>query len=147
MDVHDYLSDDGQVVLALCSALGLRDNDSGTEAAPFTLSEWNDLEKKIAESSFRQPAEIQGRNAETIEKELGTAPSEAERIASLLGRAGKLALDLESVFSRGMWAVTRGDQRYPPRLRETLKHLAPSVLFGSGEIRLLQKPGVAVVGF
>ena len=146
MDIRDYLSDDGQVVLALCSALGLRDNGSGTEASSFTLSEWNDLEKQIAASSFRQPAEMQGRNAETIEKELGAAPVEAERIASLLGRAGKLALDLESLFSRGMWAVTRGDLRYPSRLRETLKHQAPSVLFGSGEIRLLETPGVAVVG-
>ena len=146
MDVRDYLSDDGQVVLALCSALGLRDNGSGTEAAPFTLSEWNDLEKQIAASSFRQAAELQGRDAETLKKELGAAPAEAERIANLLGRAGKLALDLESLFSRGMWAVTRGDQRYPARLRESLKHQAPSVLFGCGEIRLLQKPGVAVVG-
>jgi predicted Rossmann fold nucleotide-binding protein DprA/Smf involved in DNA uptake len=139
------LSDDGQVVLALCSALGLRES-GGSDAAPFTLSEWNDLEKRIAESSYRQPAELQGCGAGEIEKELGVTPAEAERIARLLGRAGRLAVDLESFFSRGMWALTRRDQGYPARLRDTLKHQAPSVLFGAGEMRLLQTPGVAVVG-
>ena len=146
MDVRDYLSEDGQVVLAFCSALGLRNNESVGDAAPLTLSEWNALEKRIAESSFGKPAELQGRDAATIEKELNADRAEAERLALLLGRAGRLALELESLFSRGMWAVTRTDERYPSHLRETLKHQAPSVLFGSGEIRLLQKPGVAVVG-
>ena len=145
MDVRDYLSDDGQVVVALCSSLGLRES-GGAEPAPFTLSEWNDLEKRVEQSSYRQPLELQGRGAAEIEKELRVTAEEAERIASLLGRAGRLALDLESLFSRGMWVLTRQDRGYPTRLRESLKHQAPSVLFGAGEVRLLQKPGVAVVG-
>jgi predicted Rossmann fold nucleotide-binding protein DprA/Smf involved in DNA uptake len=71
---------------------------------------------------------------------------EAERIARLLDRSGRLALELENIFSRGMWAVTRADELYPPRLRDSLKHQAPTVLFGAGEIQLLRRPGVAVVG-
>jgi predicted Rossmann fold nucleotide-binding protein DprA/Smf involved in DNA uptake len=38
------------------------------------------------------------------------------------------------------------DDLYPAKLRNTLKHQAPSVLFGAGDIRLLAKAGVAVVG-
>jgi len=38
------------------------------------------------------------------------------------------------------------DELYPARLLETLKHQAPTVLFGAGDIRLLQRAGVAVVG-
>src|SRR5882762_4384320 len=130
MDVRDYLNDDGQVVLALCSALGLRENGASAEIAPFTLSEWNDLEKRITESSFQQPVELQGRAAGEIEKELGVPPTEADRIVRLLGRASRLALELESLFSRGMWAITRSDQRYPARLRDTLKHRPPACCSG-----------------
>ena len=34
----------------------------------------------------------------------------------------------------------------PPHLREALKHQAPAVLFGAGNIQLLQRAGLAVVG-
>jgi DNA processing protein len=144
MNVHEYLSDDGHTVLALCSPLGL--SKTGDEVSPLTLSDWNELEKKIENSSFKRPSELQGRSAEEISRELLLAPAEAEQIARLLGRMGELSLELETCFSRGMWAITRLDERYPARLRDTLKHQAPSVLFGAGDIRLLQRPGVAVVG-
>jgi len=145
MNVHDYLSDDGHAVLALCSPLGLS-KTGGEEVSPLTLSDWNEIENKIKASSFKRPSELQGRSAEEISRELSLAPAEAEQISLLLGRMGPLALELETYFSRGMWAITRLDERYPGRLRDTLKHQAPSVLFGAGDIRLLQRAGVAVVG-
>src|SRR5260221_11756613 len=45
-----------------------------------------------------------------------------------------------------MWVVTRVDEHYPAKLRDTLKHQAPTVLFGAGDIQLLRRGGVAVVG-
>lgn len=142
MDVRDFLSDDGQAVLALCSNFALAED--GPSA--LTLSEWNELETQIAQSSLGGPAALQGLAAERIGKELGMGESEAERIGALLDRAGRLAMELEDVFSRGMWAVTRVDEGYPARLRQTLKHQAPAVLFGSGERSLLNQSAVAVVG-
>ena len=53
---------------------------------------------------------------------------------------------IEALFSRGMWAVTRMDELYPARLRDTLKHQAPTVLFGAGDPALLRRGGVAVIG-
>ena len=79
-------------------------------------------------------------------KELAIPLHEAERIVRLLDRASRLALQLEDLFSHGMWAVTRMDEHYPAKLRDTLKHQAPTVLFGSGEIGLLRHRGIAVVG-
>jgi len=38
------------------------------------------------------------------------------------------------------------DDRYPARLRRILKHQAQVILFGAGEIGLLNSPGLAVVG-
>src|SRR2546421_3136319 len=121
MDIRDYLSDDGQVVLALCSSIALPENGV---VAPFTLSQWNNLEEEIANSAFKRPAGLQGLGAEAIAKELPVLSAEAERIARLLDRAGRLAMELETLFGKGMWALTRVDEKYPARLRDTLKHHA-----------------------
>jgi predicted Rossmann fold nucleotide-binding protein DprA/Smf involved in DNA uptake len=64
----------------------------------------------------------------------------------LLERSGRMALELENIFSRGMWVVTRMDELYPAKLRETLKLQAPTVLFGAGDVALLTRGGVAVIG-
>jgi predicted Rossmann fold nucleotide-binding protein DprA/Smf involved in DNA uptake len=146
MEIRDYLSDDGQAVLALCSSFALPPGTGRDAMEPFRLSEWNELAKQIDESPLRRPAALQGQTAEQLAKDLGSAAGQAERIARLLERSGRLALELESLFSRGMWAVTRVDEQYPAKLRKNLKNQAPSVLFGAGEPGLLRTGGVAVVG-
>jgi DNA processing protein len=144
MDVREYLSDDGQALLALCSPFAL--TDDSLDGGPFTLAEWNKVEKQIHQSAWKRPAELQGKTAEQIAKTLSISIGDATRIARLLDRSGRLALELEGIFSRGMWAVTRLDEQYPAKLRETLKHQAPTVLFGAGDIQLLTRAGVAVIG-
>lgn len=146
MNAHDYLDDDGQAMLLLCSALALPDGAERTGLAPFKLTEWNQLAKKIHGSSLQRPAALPGHSAEELARELALALDEAERITRLLDRAGRLALELENLFSRGMWVVTRVDEHYPAKLRETLKHQAPTVLFGAGDIQLLKRAGVAIIG-
>ena len=146
MDIRDYLSDDGQTVLALCSTLALREGGASDAPQPFKLSEWNELSRQIESSSLKQPAALQGRTASELAKELELPLDEAERLVRLLDRSGGLALELESLFSRGLWAVTRVDELYPAKLRDTLKHQAPTVLFGAGDIHLLDRAGVAVIG-
>ena len=146
MNVSDYLNDDGLVMLALCSAFGLPEGAAAGETAPFTLSEWNKLARQVHDSPLKQPAALQGRTAADLARELTIPPDDAERIVSLLDRSGRLALELEGLFSRGMWAVTRTDDQYPAKLRDTLKHQAPTVLFGAGSIQLLRGGGIAVIG-
>ena len=145
MEIRDYLSDDGQVLLALCSGLALP-KDSLNAPAPFKLSEWNEIERQIETSSLKRPCELQGRSEQELEKTLGVVPEDAKRIVELLGRSAPLALELENLFSRGIWAVTRLDEKYPSKLRDTLKDKAPVVLFGAGDIQLLQARGIAVIG-
>src|ERR1051325_5737643 len=146
MNAHEYLSDDGQTMLSLCSSLALPPHAAETDLSPLKLSEWNQLARKIAESSLKTPAALQGRDADELAKALAIPADEAERIARLLEFAGQLSVELQNLFEQGLWAVTRVDELYPPHLRDTLKHQAPTVLFGAGEIRLLQRAGVAVVG-
>ena len=146
MNVSDYLSDDGLVLMALCSAFALPEGAAADGTAPFTLSEWNKLARQIHDSPLKQPAALQGRTAADLARELAIPPDDAERIVRLLDRSGRLALELEGLFSRGLWAVTRADEQYPAKLRDTLKHQAPTVLFGAGSLQLLRRGGIAVIG-
>jgi DNA processing protein len=146
MNVSDYLSDDGLALLALCSAFALPEDAAAGGTSPFTLSEWNKLARQIHDSPLKQPAALHGRTADALVKDLAILPGDAERIVQLLDRSGRLALELEGLFSRGLWAVTRVDELYPKKLRDTLKHQAPTVLFGAGDVQLLRRGGVAVIG-
>ena len=146
MNAREHLSDDGQAMLLLCSSLALPPAAAETDLSPLKLSEWNQLERKIRESSWKHPAALHGRSADELAKTLALSGGEAERIARLLEFAGELSVELQNHFERGLWAVTRVDEHYPAHLRARLKHQAPTVLFGSGNIRLLQRAGVAVVG-
>ena len=146
MNVHDFLGNDGHAVLLLCSAFGLADEQKERGASPFTLTEWNELALQIERSPLKTPAALLKCGAADIANALGLAADEAQRIADLLGRAGHVALELEQLSSRGMWVVTRVDEQYPAKLRDTLKHQAPTVLFGAGDIGLLRRAGLAVVG-
>jgi predicted Rossmann fold nucleotide-binding protein DprA/Smf involved in DNA uptake len=142
MNAHELLSDNGHAVLALCSSVGLKD---GGDLTALKLSEWNDLEIRLASASLT-PAGLHGKAAESLSGELKIDLPLAERIAALLARGGRLALELERMFAAGIWALTRVDEAYPAKLSGTLKQHAPSVLFGSGNIPLLNKPAVAIVG-
>jgi predicted Rossmann fold nucleotide-binding protein DprA/Smf involved in DNA uptake len=146
VNAHEYLSDDGQAILLLCSSLALPSHAAETDLSPLKLGEWNQLARKIADSSLKNPAALQGRSAGELANALAIPADEAERIARLLEFAGQLSVELQRLFEQGLWAVTRVDELYPNRLRDTLKHQAPTVLFGAGDIRLLQRAGVAVVG-
>src|SRR5205814_1810790 len=129
MDVRDYLSDDGQALLALCSQLALPEEASTAGPAPFKLSEWTQLARQIEVSPWKRLAALRDQSAAELAKGLGIPLDDAERIVHLFGRAGRLALALDDLFSRGMWAVTRLDEQYPAKLRDSLKHQAPTVLF------------------
>jgi predicted Rossmann fold nucleotide-binding protein DprA/Smf involved in DNA uptake len=146
MNVSDYLGDDGLVLMALCSGFGLPEGAAAEGTAPFTLSEWNKLARQVHDSPLKQPSALQGLTAADLARELTLPPDDAERIVRLLDRSGRLALELEGLFSRGLWAVTRADEQYPAKLRDTLKHQAPTVLFGAGDVQLLRRGGIAVIG-
>lgn len=145
INARELMSDDGAVVAMLCSHLGLVGGDEPL-AAPFTLREWNALERKIHDSEVRYPRALLGLSAVDLAQPLGLVAAEGERIAELLARGGSLALELEHLSASGIWCVTRMDDAYPARLRNTLKHQAPPVLFGAGEFEIFQKPSVAIVG-
>lgn len=135
-------SSDSQVILLLCSHLGLSSNPDTT---PFTLRNWNPLARKLQESSLR-PRALLDLNDQDLVTRLGVSREDASRISRLLERRGSLAIELERLESLGIGVFTRADESYPRRYRQRLKDAAPAVLFYSGNQELLGQPGVAVVG-
>src|SRR5438132_12521448 len=142
-DARELLSEDGMATVMLCSQLGLGEEHDATE---LTLKEWNALAQKIAASHLKRPSALLGMAAQELAKVLGLVLSEAERMVHLFARGGTLALELENLADTGIWCVTRADDTYPARIRKTLKHQAPPVLFGAGELTILHQPTIAVVG-
>jgi len=144
IDVLEQLTPDGAAVVMLCSRLGLSD---GAEAAsPLTLKVWNALALKIQESEIKRPSALLGLSAADLSRRLGIADAEAESIVRLLDRGGSIALALEQLASSGIWCVTRVDDSYPSRLKNSLKHQAPPVLFGTGDSSILDRPAIGIVG-
>ena len=146
MNTHEYLSDDGQAMLLLCSSLALPSSAREMGLSPLKLGEWNELERKLRASPLKNPSALPGRDADELARLLALPMEDAERVARLLAFAGELSVEIQNLHARGLWAVTRVDELYPPHLRDTLKDKAPAVLFGAGDIQLLQQPGGAVVG-
>ena len=138
------VSSDSQVVLLLCTQLGLARRDS--ELKPLSRSEWNDVARAIDASSFKRPGALLGAAAASLAVDLNITPVLAERISALLARGGQLAIELERLGTLGIWVLTRADPLYPPRLKERLKGHAPSVIFGAGPQETLNHRGIAIVG-
>ncbi len=69
-----------------------------------------------------------------------------QRLTRLLDRGIQLAMALERWQQRSIQALSRADDSYPQRLKKTLKHLSPSLLYVCGNVDLLAGGGLAVVG-
>ena len=68
------------------------------------------------------------------------------RLQHLLERGFQLSQAIECWQARAMWIVSRADAEYPKRLKAKLREDAPAILYGCGDINLLDFGGLAVVG-
>jgi hypothetical protein len=83
INARELMSDDGAVIVMLCSQLGMSGGDEPA-AAPLTLREWNALARKIRDSEIKYPRSLLGLSAESLAKRLGLIATEADRIVHLL---------------------------------------------------------------
>ena len=140
----EILTDDSQAVLLLCSTLALPRSTAAPK--PLSRSEWNDLARAIGTSRFRRPGALLGASPHEVSKELHIPESLSHRITMLLERGAQLAIERERLLNRGIWTLTRADERYPAQLKERLKAFAPPVIFGAGPVEAVRRRGLAIVG-
>ena len=116
------------------------------EAASGLLSpgDYNRLARILREQQ-KQPGDLLGPGGDDLIG-LCAPPFGRARLDALLGRGFLLSQAVERWSARSIWVISRADSRYPKRLKARLKEDAPPLLYGCGELALLDKGGLAVVG-
>jgi predicted Rossmann fold nucleotide-binding protein DprA/Smf involved in DNA uptake len=109
-----------------------------------TLGEYNRLARILREKQ-KQPADLISSDAQDL-IEFCARPFGRARLDTLLGRGFLLSQAVERWNARAIWVISRADSCYPKRLKARLKEDAPPLLYGCGEMALLDKGGLAVVG-
>jgi len=92
-----------------------------------------------------QPADLIAADADDVLRACGAVIDDA-RLRRLLGRGFLLGQVIERWQARAIWVVSRADAEYPRRLKIRLREDAPAVLYGCGNMGLLDQGGLAVVG-
>lgn len=94
----------------------------------------------------QDPSQLVGLTAAQLTRDLPGRVAEGERIAALLDSGMTLAVRLDALRDRGVWAITPFDADYPPNLRDRLGASAPPVFYGAGDSKLLTSVGIGIVG-
>jgi predicted Rossmann fold nucleotide-binding protein DprA/Smf involved in DNA uptake len=136
------LKPDTQAILLLCAGFG---QTRQTDIKPLSLTEYNSLAQKLQQHQLRPESLLSPDRERWILNEVDEKVG-SERVLRLLDRGAMLAIAVEDWTSKGLWIVGRSDETYPQRLKQKLKHLAPSILYGIGNLDLLSKGGLAIVG-
>ena len=93
----------------------------------------------------RQPADLVSPDAADLLRTCHPVIDEV-RLQRLLGRGFLLSQVIERWQARAIWVVSRADAEYPRRLKTRLREDAPAVIYGCGDMGLLESGGLAVVG-
>src|SRR4051812_35270108 len=120
---------DTQAVLLLCASFA---RAGQADVKPLTLREYNAVASWLAHRD-RRPASLLQSGAEPIPEGEPDLPA-ADRLRALLDRGFQLAAALEGWQRLGLWVVSRGEERYPERLRRHLRASAPPLLYGAGDL-------------
>lgn len=140
--MNHVLPPDTQAILLLCASFG---QNRQTEPQPLTLSEYNSLAGWLRENQMR-PADLLTPNGLNSLQENPASRIDFGRVSALLERGVMLSLAVEKWTNQGLWILGRSDSEYPKRLKQILQHLAPAILYGIGNIKLLSRGGLAIVG-
>lgn len=142
--MNNPLSPNTQAILLLTAPLIAGKREDGSDL--LSPSDYNRLARALREAK-RQPSDLLQNGPEAEEahavaaKRLGR-----DRIEKLLARGFLLGQAMERWTSRAIWVLSRADASYPRRLKAKLKEDAPPVIYGCGDVSLLESGGLAVVG-
>ncbi|MDD4928470.1 MAG: DNA-processing protein DprA [Gallionella sp.] len=116
----------------------------GVASDLLTPGEYKRLARHLREIQ-RQPADLLSSDATELLQACQSVIDQ-ERLKQLLERGFLLSQAVARWQSRAIWVVSRADAEYPRRLKVRLKEDAPAVLYGCGDINILETGGLAVVG-
>lgn len=136
------LSPNTQAILLLTAPLIAGRGTASSEL--LSPGEYKRLARHMREIQ-RQPSDLLSPDAAEILHACQPVIDES-RLQKLLGRGFLLSQVIERWQARAIWVVSRADAEYPRRLKTRLREDAPAVLYGCGDMALLETGGLAVVG-
>lgn len=126
-----------QGFLLLTSSLG------DPERKPLTIAQFRNLAKRVQAAE----REVSPRDLDIEDLiKLGYEESFAQRIFGLLSGANQLREYLHRAESCDCYPITRLNPIYPLAVRQRLGLDSPGVLWAKGDVTLLGRPAVAVIG-
>ena len=126
-------------LLLLCCPLG------DAMAGALSLAQARELSRRARAAGIGEEDPFRDVTVKDMRR-LGYSEYEAGHIVSLLGRERQLDGYLLAAEKADVAVITRLDARFPQRLREQLGARCPAALFCRGDLRLLQRPCISVVG-
>ena len=136
------LSQNTQAILLLTAPLLAGRGSSSSEL--LTPGEYKRLARHLREIQH-QPCDLVSPDANELLRACQPVIEES-RLQRLLGRGFLLSQVIERWQARAIWVISRADDQYPRRLKARLREDSPAVLYGCGDIGLLDSGGMAVVG-
>ncbi|MAC45605.1 MAG: DNA protecting protein DprA [Oceanospirillum sp.] len=140
--MYSSISANTQAILLLTAPLLLGGSVPSVEL--LKPSEYKKLARYLREIKH-EPADLLSNDREKLIQRCShlVAPN---RMQLLIGRGFLLSQVLEQWRSRSIWVLSRADSLYPKILKKALREDAPAVLYGCGDVSLLNTGGLAVVG-
>lgn len=136
------LSSNTQAILLLTAPLIV----GRGERASDLLTQWEYQQlARFLHDKERQPADLLAPDAEELLRECERL-IDTNRLRRLLARGFLLSQAVEHWQTRAIWVISRADPEYPKRLKDRLKNDAPPILYGCGDVVILNTGGLAVVG-
>lgn len=137
-----HLTPQTQAVLLLTSHFS---KPRSGDVKPLTPSEWGKFALWLRNGKRGPEALLSGNLRETLSGWSDRSVT-VDRVAKLLNRGSALAIAMEKWLRSGLWVLARSEPEYPRLLKKRLQTSSPPVLFGCGNIKLLNRKGIAVVG-
>ena len=114
-------------------------------AGALSLAQARELSRRARAAGIGEEDPLRDVTVKDVRR-LGYSEYEAGHIVSLLGRERQLDGYLLAAEKADVTVITRLDNRFPRKLREQLGARCPAALFCRGDLRLLQRPCISVVG-
>lgn len=113
---------------------------------PLTGAEFIQLTKRVEEAGLGAIGSLIGMDISAVMTKLNMPEQEAYRICMLLSRTMPLSYAMERFYDQNIEILTAMDEEYPSRLAERLSSDAPTAMYVSGNVELLNQPMVALLG-
>jgi len=136
------LSLNTQAILLLTAPLLLSKNSVSSDL--LTNADYKMVVRHLLDLG-KKPADLLSTNANQLLDDCNPIIDKS-RMERLLARGFLLGQVVEYWKERSIWVVSRADENYPSRLKSQLKENAPPVIYGCGNMKLLETGGLAVVG-